>query len=72
MRVPPGFSLPDKSPANTVLRLNKSLYGLCQAARVWYQTLDLQHLALSVSPLTTEFGMMVNAGFLLTLMTCYW
>ena len=37
MAQPPGFTSGD---AQHVLRLRKSLYGLKQAARIWYQTLD--------------------------------
>ena len=38
MTIPEGFSLPSKS--NLVCKLCKSLYGLKQSSRAWYQRLD--------------------------------
>ena len=38
MKVPPGFE--STFPEQSVLRLNKSIYGLCQSARAFYLYLD--------------------------------
>ena len=57
---PPGFSFSDSSGQCQVLRLHKSLYGLKQAARVWYQTLDTLLQTLSFVRVRVDYGVWVR------------
>lgn len=52
MKVPDGVTVPIGSPPNTVLRLNRAIYGIKQASRVWNQNLHktLTELGFSRSP----------------------
>ena len=45
---------------NQVLRLHKSLYGLKQAARVWYQTLDSLLQTLGFIRVRVDYGVWVR------------
>ena len=57
MSQPPGFTSGD---AHHVLRLRKSLYGLKQAARVWYQTLDSPLKQFQFRRVVVDYGVWVQ------------
>lgn len=58
MSQPPGFT--DGQDGQKVLRLRKSLYGLKQAARIWYQTLDTLLKQFNFKRVVVDYGVWVQ------------
>ena len=59
MSQPPGFST-SNSDSRLVLKLHKSLYGLKQAARIWYQTLDSLLKQFNFKRVMVDYGVWVH------------
>ena len=57
MSQPPGFTTNNK---HEVLKLNKSLYGLKQAARIWYQALDKLLKEFNFRRIVVDYGVWVQ------------
>lgn len=53
LRVPQGFEIPGKTE-RTVLKVNKSIYGLKQSPRCWYDELRLFMISIDFRPSTAD------------------
>lgn len=57
MYQPPGMNVPDYPPDKYVLKLNKAIYGLRQAAKAWYKVIDAFMKSLGFKRLDEDHGL---------------